>query len=86
MTDLLRSADQELADVLLRSANPEMDDKEFRETFDHTIGLLEIFRSNQKDEVDSWDNMFFGNRLGGKKIKKDSLGLPILEEVDTPEP
>jgi hypothetical protein len=47
----------------------------------------EALRRNQRSEVEQWDSMWgFGNALGGTKTKKDSLGLPIIEDVDDSNP
>jgi 20S proteasome alpha/beta subunit len=83
ITTLLDSADSEVGTLLLHSANLELEDKNFKETIDLTITLLDTFRSNQRDEIAKWNGVF--NIFGGDK-KYDYFGLPMPSDDQKSEP
>lgn len=81
ITELLRSADHETGDLLLRSADLNLHDQDLKQTFDHARELLEFFRKNAVDEIKRWDGLPTIMLAGSKP--RDSLGLPLPSDDPT---
>ncbi len=73
ITNMLKAADREMGDILLQSADLDIEDKEFREGVEVIASFLESCRLNHKDDLKRWDMFTF---LGGERQPKDELGLP----------
>jgi len=83
ITELLESADQYLGELLVKSANMELDSSEFLKEEKELIELLDALRVGQKKELDSpWRR----NLLSRKDEKRDCFGLPMPSISETSEP
>ncbi|MGA8152248.1 MAG: hypothetical protein WB952_14945 [Terriglobales bacterium] len=75
ITELLSRSDHDLSELLLKSANLNIADKELKEAASFMYDLMETFRSNQRDELRKWDDMT-SSMLGEYATPTDALGLP----------
>jgi hypothetical protein len=87
ITEMLSRSDRDVSELLLKSANLTVTDSELRESATLTYDLFEVFRNNQRKELQRWDDMTAG-MLGKYKPDTDELGLPghsKSEETSEPE-
>jgi hypothetical protein len=85
ITELLSRSDRDVSELLLKSANLTITDNDLKEAASFTYDLLEVFRKNQREELQKWDEMTAG-MLGKFKPNTDELGLPGQQSDETSEP
>jgi len=87
ITKLLEHADHEIGELLLRSANLDIEDKELKESIDLSVYFLDLFRQNEKDSLEKSEasNKAMAVAFGVTPEKTDSLGLPMPLDDQTSE-
>ncbi len=76
ITENLEKADRQIGRPLLASSNLDLSDKEFRKEANDVFEVLEMFRSNQKEDFKKWENFTEQfNALFGISNKVDSFGI-----------
>lgn len=85
VTKLLTHADHEISDILIRSADLDMKDKEFKEQIDLSSHLLQAFRQNANAELKRREaqSLALAADFGVQPDQTDSLGLPLPLDPQT---
>lgn len=75
ITELLSQSDRDISELLLAAARLSTPDDKLKDSISNAKEMLEVFRSNQRDELERWDAML-SPPAGEVIVKTDALGLP----------
>jgi hypothetical protein len=78
MTKLLRTTDEDIAQLLLKAADLTISDQEFDKKMNNVKTLLHHIRQSRRVELAGWEGAQEG-LSGGTKL--DSLGLPVVTDA-----
>jgi hypothetical protein len=81
ITDILKYCDRETGHILLKLADLELTDQQFKEHIKLTLDMLSGTREYNRDKLKEHHDMFRGleEGLGGKRTERDGFGLPRPE-------
>jgi len=90
ISELLEFSDSQIGDLLLQTANFDLNTEKFKKMASSTIDMLEVIRSSNRDELEESQKRLvsIASLMSGrpsKPIKKDWLGLPMPSGSQTSE-